>query len=371
MVPFLDLKQINARCREDLIAAATRVIDSGWYILGEEVKAFEREFAQWCAAPHCVGMANGLDALTLVLRAWKEQGVLADGDEAIVPANTYIASILAITENRLAPVFVEPCERTYNLDPELIEAAITPRTKAILVVHLYGQAAAMPQIMAIAARHGLKVLEDCAQAHMAKVGGRHVGTLGDAAGFSFYPGKNLGALGDAGCVTTADAALAATVRALGNYGSQQKYHNIYQGVNSRLDEMQAALLRARLPHVEAETARRRQVAQAYLSGIRNPAISLPAAPEQEEQHVWHLFVVRCRQREALQKHLSDNGVQTVIHYPIAPQQQACYPQYAHLQLPLTQAIHAEVLSLPVSPVMSDQQVQQVIAAVNSFEAPAG
>lgn len=368
MVPFLDLKQINARCREDLVAAATRVIDSGWYILGEEVKAFEQAFAAWNGSRHCVGVANGLDALTLVLRAWKELGLLHDADEVIVPANTYIASILAITENRLTPVFVEPCERTFNLDPTRIEAAITPRTKAIMVVHLYGQVAAMEPIMAIARRHQLKVLEDSAQAHGAAIGGTKTGSLGDAAGFSFYPGKNLGALGDAGCVTTDDAELAATVRALGNYGSQKKYHNIYGGVNSRLDEMQAALLRARLPYLSAETDRRRQVAQAYLERIRNDAIQLPAAPQRSEEHVWHLFVIRCKERDALQQHLSAHGIQTVIHYPLPPHRQACYSQYAHLNLPLTEALHDEVLSLPISPVITDEQVEQVIAAVNSFAA---
>lgn len=365
MVPFLDLKQINARCREDLIAAATRVIDSGWYILGQEVKAFEKEFADWNGSEHCIGVANGLDALTLVLRAWKEQGAWQDGDEVIVPANTYIASVLAVTENRLEPLFIEPCLQSYNLDPAKIEAAITPRTRAILVVHLYGQAAAMEQIMAIAERHGLQVLEDCAQAHGARVNGVKVGAIGHAAAFSFYPGKNIGALGDAGCVTTADAELAAIVRAMGNYGSQEKYHNIYQGVNSRLDELQAALLRARLPWIEAENGHRNQVAKQYLRGIQNPLITLPT-PLEDGRQVWHLFVVRCKQRDALQEHLTNAGIQTVIHYPIAPHKQPCYRQYAQLALPITQMIHDEVLSLPISPVITDEQVAQVIAAVNSF-----
>lgn len=365
-IPFLDLKPLNAQYRDALVAAATRVIDSGWYVLGREVAAFEAEFAAWNGSHHCIGVANGLDALTLVLRAWKEHGVLAEGDEVVVPANTYIASILAISENHLRPVLVEPDPLTFNLDPARLAAALTPRTRAILVVHLYGLAADMTAITAFARQHGLKVLEDCAQAHGAEVAGKKVGALGDAAGFSFYPGKNLGALGDAGCVTTDDEQLATTLRALRNYGSEQKYKNRYKGPNSRLDEMQAALLRAKLPHLDAETSARRRIAARYLAEIRNPLVLLPSSPA-PSAHVFHLFVIRTTERDRLQRWLADRGVQTMVHYPIPPHHQDAYREYRTLSLPLTEAIHREVLSLPLSPVMSDDQVSAVIDAVNRFE----
>lgn len=366
MIPFLDLKPINAQYRQELIDAATRVIDSGWYILGQEVKAFEAEFARSCGAVHAVGISNGLDALTLILRAYKELGVLAEGDAVVVPANTYIATILSITENRLEPVLVEPDLGTYNLDPDLIEAALTPRTRAIMAVHLYGQAAAMTEIRAIASRRGLKVIEDCAQAHGAMLDGRVVGTLGDAAGYSFYPGKNLGALGDAGAVLTADPALAETVRALRNYGSHVKYQNRYQGPNNRLDEMQAALLRVKLEHLADENARRRAIARRYLDQIRNPAVILPVVARGDESHVWHLFVVRTRDRDGFQKHLLERGVQTVVHYPIPPHRQEAYRAWNGRSYPITEKIHREVLSLPMSPVMTADQVDAVIAAVNEY-----
>jgi dTDP-4-amino-4,6-dideoxygalactose transaminase len=366
-VPFYDLQKITARHRAELVAACSRVIDSGWFILGEEVKSFEREFAAYAGCRHCVGFGNGLDALTLILRAWREQGVLKEGDEVIVPAHTYIASTLAITENRLKPVLVEPDLRTFTLDPARIESAITPRTRAVLAVHLYGQAADMTGIEEIARRHGLKVLEDAAQSQGARHAGRMTGAWGDAAGFSFYPGKNLGALADAGCATTNDDALADLLRALRNYGSHQKYHNLYQGPNSRLDEMQAAVLRVKLRHLAGDNELRRQVVQRYLKDIRHPQVELPAWPSDPASHVWHVFVVRTKQRDELQKHLSAQGVQTIIHYPIPPHRQQCYPQLHHLSLPLTEAIHREVLSLPLSPVMTGEQVAQVIAAVNSFQ----
>jgi len=267
MIPFLDLKAINQQYRQALVDAATRVIDSGWYVLGQEVKAFEQDFAAYCGTTHCVGMANGLDALVLTLRAWKEMGKLQEGDEVIVPANTYIASVLAITENRLKPVLVEPDERSFNLCPDKVRAAITPKTKAMVAVHLYGQLAPMKALMAIAQEHQLLVLEDSAQAHGATVDGKRAGNWGYASGFSFYPGKNLGALGDAGAMTTNDPELAQTVRALGNYGSHKKYENLYQGLNSRLDEMQAALLRVKLQHLDAETRVRQEFALAYAQGI--------------------------------------------------------------------------------------------------------
>jgi len=370
MIPFLDLKSINAQYREELIEATTRVIDSGWYVQGAEVNAFEQEFAAYCGTKHCIGVANGLDALTLILRAYKELGKLKEGDEVIVPANTYIASILAISENRLRPILVEPDEQTYNLDPALIEQAITPNTKAIMAVHLYGQLADMPTINAIAKKHGLLVIEDSAQAHGASIKGRKAGNWGDASGFSFYPGKNLGALGDAGAVTTNDDELAQTLRALGNYGSHKKYENLYQGVNSRLDEMQAAILRVKLQHLDDETKRRREIAIAYAQSINNPNIILPINLNTSaltlEHHAFHLFVLRTNDREKLQSYLAENGVQVLIHYPIAPHHQKAYQAWSNLNLPVTEAIHNEVLSLPISPVMSDADVQRVITICNIF-----
>ena len=371
MIPFLDLKAINAQYREELINAATRVIDSGWYIHGAELKAFESEFAAYCGTKHCIGVANGLDALTLTLRAWKELGKLKEGDEVIVPANTYIASILAITENRLKPILVEPDEHSYNLCPNKTAAAITSNTKAILAVHLYGQLAPMPELMAVANEHGLLVLEDSAQAHGAAINGKKAGNWGHASGFSFYPGKNLGALGDAGAVTTNDDELATIIRALGNYGSHKKYENLYQGVNSRLDEMQAALLRVKLKNLDTETQRRQQIAEMYIQGIQNDAILLPltshASPLTREDCVWHLFVIRTSNREKLQTFLIEHGIQTLIHYPIAPHHQQAYKDWANQSYPITEAIHNEVLSLPISPVMTDEQVQKVIEVVNNFK----
>jgi len=365
-VPFLDLRAVNAQYADELAAAARRVIDSGWYVHGEEHAAFEREFAAWNGSKHALGVANGLDALTLVLRAWKELGVLSEGDEVIVPANTYIASILAITENRLIPKLVEPDPATFNLDPARLEAALGPRTKAILVVHLYGRFAAMPAIMAFAREHGLKVLEDCAQSHGACHEGLACGNWGDAAGFSFYPGKNLGALGDGGAITTSDDVLAEVLKALRNYGSEKKYHNRYQGPNSRLDEMQAALLRVKLPHLARENERRRQVAAYYLEHVRHEAVMLPEASAVRDEHVWHLFVVRSRRRDELQAHLSRVGIQTMVHYPVPPHRQQGYPDLSSCHLPLTEAIHDEVLSLPMSPVMTDAQMEEVAAAVNRW-----
>ena len=371
MIPFLGLKQVNSVYREEMIAAATRVIDSGWYIQGEEVKEFERNFADYCGARHCIGVANGLDALILVFRAWKELGKLKDGDEIIVPANTYIASILAITENRLKPVLVEPDPLTFNICPDNIRSAITDKTKAILAVHLYGQLADMPAIMSIATDHNLLVLEDSAQAHGAEVEGKKAGNWGHASGFSFYPGKNLGALGDAGAVTTNDDELAITVRALANSGSHKKYENLYQGVNSRLDEMQAALLRVKLKYLNIEMQRRREIAIAYANGINNSAICLPIdvdlTVENLSHHVFHLFVVRTKNRLALQQHLLESGIQTVIHYPIPPHKQQAYRSLANLDLPITTDIHNEVLSLPISPVMSAEDVLMVIKCVNNFK----
>lgn len=369
-IDFLDLKAINQKHRQALIDAATRVIDSGWYVLGQEVKAFEQEFANYCGTQHCVGMANGLDALVLTLRAWKELGKLKEGDEVIVPANTYIASVLAITESRLKPVLVEPDEQNYNLSPQKLRQAITPKTKAIVAVHLYGQLAPMSAIMDLADEHKLLVLEDSAQAHGATVDGKRAGNWGHASGFSFYPGKNLGALGDAGAITTNDAELAQTVRSLGNYGSHKKYENLYRGFNSRLDEIQAALLRVKLQHLDAETLVRQQIAVAYAQGITNPLVTLPIARSSTvvslKHHVFHLFVVRVKARETFQANLKGAGIDTLIHYPIPPHQQKAYREYQHLSLPLTESIHQEVVSIPIGPTMQMSQVQAVIAACNAY-----
>lgn len=365
VISFLDLKDVNAAFRNELVDACARVIDSGWFIGGNELANFEREFAAWCNVRHCIGVANGLDALVLTLRAWKLLGRLKEGDEVIVPANTYIASVLAITENRLVPVLVEPEEATFNLGAAAFEDAITPRTRAVLPVHLYGRLADMPGIMAVAEKHNLLVLEDSAQAHGASIGGRRAGAWGHASGFSFYPGKNLGALGDAGAVTTNDDALADVLRALRNYGSHEKYKNLYQGVNSRLDEIQAAMLSVKLRHMDSQTEQRRRIARLYQEGIFNPVIRLPQW-ECEEQHVFHLYAVRCADRAALQAHLVAAGVSTLIHYPIPPHKQQAYSEMNGQSLPITERIHEEVLSLPIGPTMSDDEAKIIIAACNSF-----
>ena len=361
MIPFLDLKRINTSHQEAIRAATERVLQSGWYILGQEVSAFERAFAQYCGSRHCIGVANGLEALTLVLKAWS----FAPGSEVIVPSNAYIASVLSVTQASLVPVFVEPDPHTYLLDPARIEAALTPRTKAILPVHLYGRCCSMTAINAVAHRHGLLVLEDAAQAHGAVHDGRRAGNLGHAAGWSFYPSKNLGALGDAGAITTDDDDLADRLRALRNYGSAQKYVNEYVGYNSRLDELQAAVLSAKLPSLDAENKRRRALARLYLTGITNPAVRLPPA-DQIDQDVWHLFVVKHPQRDALREHLRERGIGTDVHYPIPPHQQRAYAQYAHLSLPISEQLHREVLSLPLNPTLTDEEVMVIIDAVNSM-----
>lgn len=375
MIPFLDLKAINAQYRDELIEACTRVIDSGWYIAGNELSKFEQEFASYCGTKHAIGVANGLDALILTLRAWKELGKLKDGDEVIVPANTYIASILAISANNLVPVLVEPDLATYNLCPNNTKAAITPKTRAILPVHLYGQLADMPAIMELAKEHNLLVLEDSAQAHGASAidnTGKSIkaGNWGDASGFSFYPGKNLGALGDAGAITTNDDELAETLFALRNYGSHEKYKNLFIGTNSRLDEIQAAMLSVKLKHLNTEIEHRRKVAAAYLEGINNPAVVLPltpnASPLTYESHVWHVFVIRCENREALQKYLSNQGIQTLIHYPIPPHKQQAYKEWSTHSYPVSELIHDQVISLPMGPTIPLEKVNYVIATINSY-----
>lgn len=369
MIPFLDLKNINKQYRNELIDACTRVIDSGWYIGGSELEQFEENFAEYCGVKFAIGVANGLDALILTLRAWKELGKLNDGDEVIVPSNTYIASILAITANNLTPVLVEPDIATYNIDPAKIEAAITSRTKVILPVHLYGQLADMPAIIEIANKYDLLVLEDSAQSHGAEIEGKKAGNWGDASGFSFYPGKNLGALGDAGVITTNDEKLAQMLRALRNYGSHEKYKNLVPGVNSRLDEIQAAMLDVKLKFLDRETQRRRKIANLYLTEIRNPLIKLPLNDinaEEFQQHVWHLFVIKTEHREALQKYLADNGVQTLIHYPIPPHKQQAYKEWNHLSYPISEQIHSEVLSLPIGPTLSLDDAKKVVQLCNTF-----
>jgi len=370
MIPFLDLKTINAQYRAELIEAATRVIDSGWYICGNELTKFEKQFAHYCNVKHCIGVANGLDALVLTLRAWKELGKLNDGDEVLVPANTYIASILAITENDLTPVLVEPDAGTFNICVKNARNSITKRTKAILPVHLYGQIAPMKEIVMLAEEFNLLVLEDCAQAHGASIDSIKAGAWGDAAGFSFYPGKNLGALGDAGAITTNDDQLAATLKALRNYGSHEKYKNLYKGVNSRLDEIQAALLSVKLKYLDNEIQHRKLIADIYLNNIKTNLILLPQINSQKasenEEHVWHLFVIRTQHREQLQKHLHNQGIQTLIHYPIPPHKQAAYIEFQNISLPTTEIIHKEILSLPLSPTMSADDCYRVINAVNTL-----
>jgi dTDP-4-amino-4,6-dideoxygalactose transaminase len=363
MIPFLDLKEINAQYRTELIEACTKVIDSGWYIQGNELNEFEKEFAHYCGAKHCIGVANGLDALILILRAYKEMGVMADGDEVIVPSNTYIASILAISQNDLVPVLVEPNIDTYLIDPSKIEEKITSKTKAILPVHLYGQTCQMDAINEIAKKHALKVIEDSAQSRGAYFGDKRSGNLGDASGFSFYPGKNLGALGDGGAVTTNDDELANTIRALGNYGSHKKYENLYKGVNSRLDELQAAMLRVKLRYLDDEVGKRREIANYYLQNIKNEKIVLPTV-RCEDNHVWHLFVIRTTKRDELQKYLLDNDIQTLIHYPLAPHKQKAYKKWNNDSYPISEKIHKEVLSLPISPVQSIEETVKIVNVLN-------
>ncbi len=364
-VPFLSLRDVNACYGDELKTAAARVIDSGWYVMGDELAAFEREFAAYCGVAHALGVGNGLDALALILRGYKEMGRLRDGDEVIVPGNTFIATFLAVTANQLVPVPVEPDPSTFNIDPSHVEAALSPRTRAIMPVHLYGQLADMDALADIVRRRGLLLIEDAAQAHGASRGGRRAGAFGDAAGFSFFPAKNLGALGDGGAVVTADDELAARVAALRNYGSEAKYHHLYQGLNSRLDEMQAALLRVKLGHLDDETARRRHVARRYREGIRHPQILLPTV-QTEDAHAWHLFVVRSARRDALKEHLAAHGVQSQVHYPVPAHRQPAYPSLHGIELPLTDRLHREVLSLPISPVMSEAAIARVIDACNAF-----
>ncbi len=365
-VPFLDYRAVNEAHFDEYTAAVRRVLESGWYILGKEVEAFEAEYAAYTGTRHCIGVANGLDALILILEGYKALGVMNAGDEVIVPANTYIASILAVSRAGLVPVPIEPELSSCELDPTLLEAAVTERTRAILPVHLYGQCADMTRINAIARKFNLKVIEDGAQSHGAMHAGRKSGALGDAAGHSFYPGKNLGAIGDAGAVTTDDDELAQAIRALRNYGSHKKYHNVYKGFNSRLDELQAAILRVKLPYLDRDNAAREAVARRYLSAMKHPELVLPSiAPG--NTHVWHIFAIRSTRRDALQEYLAAHGIGTVIHYPIPPHRQPAYAEWGALTFPVSERIHREILSLPMSPVLTEEEADAVIEAVNSWD----
>ncbi|WP_420151853.1 DegT/DnrJ/EryC1/StrS family aminotransferase [Spirosoma sp.] len=359
MIPFLDLKRVNEPHASAIKEATERILSSGWYILGKEVEAFERQFATYCQTKHCIGVANGLDALTLVLKAWD----FPMGSEVIVASNAYIASILSISHAGLTPVLVEPDPRTYLLDPSAIEAAITSRTKAVLPVHLYGRCCEMEPINTLARQYGLRVLEDAAQAHGATYNGQRAGNLGDAAGWSFYPSKNLGALGDAGAITTNDAEFASRLRALRNYGSAKKYVNEYIGYNSRLDEMQAAILSAKLPALDKENGRRRAIARQYIAGIKNAAITLPPS-DRVEQDVWHLFVIRHAERNSLRTYLTEKGIGTDVHYPIPPHHQQAYKSFSHLSFRIAEQLHQEVVSLPLNPTLSDDDVAYIIHTLN-------
>jgi len=366
MIKFLDLQKINAQYASELKSVASDVIDSGWYLLGDKVNLFEKNLASFLNSKNVISCANGLDALRLILRSYIEIGFMKEGDEVIVPANTYIASILAITDNRLKPVLVEPDIQTYNLDISKVENHITSRTKAIMVVHLYGRVCWSSELENIAKKYNLKIIEDNAQAIGAKWEGKHTGTLSDAAGFSFYPGKNLGALGDSGAVSTFDPEVARIVRAVANYGSDKKYVNNYMGLNSRMDELQAALLNVKLKYLDKENEIRRKIAEYYVNNIHNPNVILPNCPD-DDSHVWHLFVVRTEKRDEFQKYLTENNIQTLIHYPIPPHKQACYKEWNMLSLPITEKIHNQVLSLPMSPVMSGDEVDMVVKTINRWQ----
>lgn len=365
MIKFLDLQKITQKYSNEIHEAVNRVVDSGWYLQGKENEKFEADFARYIGTKYAVGCANGLDALIWIFRAYVEMGVMQRGDEVIVPANTYIASILAITENGLKPVLVEPSIETYQIDDSKIEEAITERTKAILIVHLYGQCAYTDKVGELCKKYSLKLVEDNAQAHGCKFNGRKTGSLGDAAGHSFYPGKNLGAFGDAGAVTTDDEELAKVVRAVANYGSQKKYVFKYCGRNSRLDEIQAAVLDVKLKHLDEDVALRKDVAKYYIEHITNPNIITPVIKDWDA-HVFHIFTIRAKRRDELQKYLADNGVQTIIHYPIPPHKQECYKEWNSLSFPITEQIHEEELSLPMSPVMDVEEVKTVVELLNKW-----
>jgi dTDP-4-amino-4,6-dideoxygalactose transaminase len=373
VIKFLDLKKINDSFEPQLSNSIRRVLDSGWYLLGNEVKAFEQEYANYIGVKHCIGVANGLDALRLIFKAYLELKLLQEGDEIIVPSNTYIASILAITDNRLVPVLIEPDINTYNIDPYKIEEKITSRTKGVMIVHLYGQNAMHSEIQRLIEKYNLKLIEDNAQSQGCYYREKRTGSLGDATGHSFYPGKNLGALGDAGAVTTNDNELADVVRTVANYGSKVKYQNLYKGINSRLDEIQAAILRVKLPRLDYDNQRRLEIAKYYIDHIINPGIILPLTRNAEPgtrnpSHIWHVFIIRTINRDKFQKYLTENGIQTMIHYPIPPHKQYAYREWAQINLPITEEIHNQVLSLPISPVMNEEDVKKVVKVLNAYSA---
>ncbi len=361
MIKFLDLHKINEKYKQKIDAGIKRVLDSGWYLLGKEGEIFEKNFALYCGTKHAIGVANGLDALNLIIKAYG----FGQGDEIIVPANTYIASILSISQNGCTPVLVEPDIKTYNINPDLTEEKITSKTKAIMPVHLYGQAVEMEKIWELAKKYNLKIIEDSAQAHGAIYQGKRTGNLGDASGFSFYPGKNLGCLGDGGAITTNDDELATKIRALRNYGSHVKYQNIYKGTNSRLDEIQAAVLDAKLEGLDEDNQIRRNIANYYIQNIKNPLVVLPE-PVTQEGHVWHIFALRVKNRENFQNYLTKNEIQTLIHYPIAPHKQEAYKEWNNLLFPITEQIHREIISLPISPVMEREEFEKVVEVVNAY-----
>ncbi|EHP44958.1 DegT/DnrJ/EryC1/StrS family aminotransferase [Odoribacter laneus] len=366
MIKFLDLQKITAKYADEIHDAVLRVVDAGWYLQGNENKTFETNYSNYIGTQYTIGCANGLDALIWIFRAYLEMGVMKPGDEVIVPANTYIASILAITENGLKPILVEPDIETYQIDDSKIEKAITDRTKAILIVHLYGQCAYTEKIGEICKKYRLKLIEDNAQAHGCLYKNQKTGSLGDAAGHSFYPGKNLGALGDAGAVTTNDEKLAEIIRAVANYGSSQKYVFQYCGRNSRLDEIQAAVLTTKLKHLDEDVALRQEVAKRYINEITNPKIILPKISNWKS-HAFHLFPIRCTERDRLQAYLTEQGIQTIIHYPIPPHKQTCYKEMNHISLPITEQIHKEELSLPISPVISTLEINFIIDTLNKWK----
>ncbi len=365
MIKFLDLHKINQPFEAAFQEKLKLALDRSWFVLGDEVATFERDFAQYCGAKHGIGVANGLDALTLIFKGYIELGKLRPGDEVIVPANTYIASILAILHAGLVPVLCEPDETTFNLDPEQLSQKITPKTKAILAVHLYGRLANMDRIQSVARQHHLLVIEDAAQAHGAENGVGKAGLLSDAAGFSFYPGKNLGALGDAGAITTNDDELAAVLKSIRNYGSAMKYYNDHIGYNSRLDELQAAFLNVKLPWLDAANERRRTIAKRYNAEIINPKIQLPDLGK-EGEHVFHLYVIRTQNRDVLQSYLAQNGVETLIHYPVPPHKQKALAEWNSLSFPITERIHREVLSIPMSPVLTGAEVSTIVNLLNRY-----
>lgn len=361
MIKFLDLKKINNRYREEIDSRIKNILDKGWYLQGEENENFTKNFANFCGTKFALGVANGLDALNLIIKAYG----FGNGDEIIVPANTYIATILAISENGCIPILVEPDIKTYNINPDSIEEKITTKTKAIMVVHLYGQAVQMEKIWKIAKKYNLKIIEDSAQAHGAIYQKKRTGNLGDASGFSFYPGKNLGCIGDGGAVTTNDEELFNKIKAIANYGSDRKYHHIYKGVNSRLDEIQAAVLDIKLKHLDSDNNKRRKISKYYRENIKNSKIILPETYD-EKSHVWHIFAVRTHNRDEFQKYLTEKGIQTIIHYPTPPHKQGAYKEWNNLSFPITEEIHNTILSLPISPVMTDSEIEKVVEVVNEY-----